>query len=336
MIPRTHPLRQTPAWQTELARAITDPAELLTALELDLGLLPAARRAAREFALRVPRGFVARMRKRDSHDPLFLQVMPLAAECRETPGFDPDPVGDRAAMAVPGLLHKYRGRVLLTATGACAVHCRYCFRRHFPYAEANPAAGEWRQALAYIDADAGIGEVILSGGDPLTLSDRRLSEFVAQLGAIPHVRRLRVHTRLPIVLPERVTAELLEWLSGTHLKTVVVVHANHANEIDTAVRAALLRLRASGVTLLNQTVLLRGVNDRARTLEDLSLALFDAGALPYYLHALDRVRGAAHFEVEDAAARAILAELNARLPGYLVPRLVRELAGAAGKTPLCL
>ncbi len=336
MIPRTHPLRQTPAWQTELARAITDPAELLKALELDLGLLPAARRAAREFALRVPRGFVTRMRKRDPHDPLLLQVMPLAAECVEAPGFDADPVGDRAAMAVPGLLHKYRGRVLLTATGACAIHCRYCFRRHFPYGEANPATGQWRQALAYIGADDSIGEVILSGGDPLTLSDRRLSEFVAQLGSIPHVRRLRVHTRLPIVLPERVTAELLDWLSTTHLKTVVVVHANHANEIDAGVRAALSRLRESGVTLLNQTVLLRGVNDRARSLEDLSLALFDAGALPYYLHALDRVRGAAHFEVEEAAARAILAELNARLPGYLVPRLVRELPGAPGKMPLCL
>ena len=226
--------------------------------------------------------------------------------------------------------------MLLTATGACAIHCRYCFRRHFPYGEANPAAGQWRPALAYLGADDSIGEVILSGGDPLTLSDRRLSEFVSQLGAIPHVRRLRVHTRLPIVLPERVTAELLDWLSATHLKTVVVVHANHANEIDGGVRAALLRLRECGVTLLNQTVLLRGVNDCVRTLEDLSLALFDAGALPYYLHALDRVRGAAHFEVEEAAACAILAELNARLPGYLVPRLVRELAGAAGKTPLCL
>jgi EF-P beta-lysylation protein EpmB len=262
--------------------------------------------------------------------------MPLAAECQAAPGFDTDPVGDRAAMAVPGLLHKYRGRVLLTVTGACAIHCRYCFRRHFPYGDANPAAGEWRQALAYIGADDSIGEVILSGGDPLTLSDRRLNEFVAQLGAIPHVRRLRVHTRLPVVLPERVTAELLDWLSSTHLKTVVVVHANHANEVDAGVRAALLRLRTSGVTLLNQAVLLRGVNDCVRTLEELSLALFDAGALPYYLHALDRVGGAAHFEVGEAAARAILAELNARLPGYLVPRLVREVAGATGKTPLCL
>jgi len=319
-----------------LARAITDPAELLEMLELNLGLLPAARLAAREFALRVPRGFVARMRKGDPHDPLLLQVMPLAAECREAPGFDADPVGDRPAMTVPGLLHKYRGRVLLTATGACAIHCRYCFRRHFPYGEANPATGQWRQALAYIGADDSISEVILSGGDPLTLSDRRLDEFVAQLGTIPHVRRLRVHTRLPIVLPERVTVELLDWLLATHLNTVVVVHANHANEIDAEVRAALLRLRASGITLLNQTVLLRGVNDCARTLENLSLALFDAGALPYYLHALDRVRGAAHFEVEEAAARAILAELNTRVPGYLVPRLVRELPGAPGKTPLCL
>jgi len=338
MISRTYLLRQTaiPTWQTALAQAITDPAELLKTLELDMRLLPAARRAAHDFALRVPRGFVARMRKRDPHDPLLRQVLPIGAECRETPGFGPDPVGDRAAMAVPGLLHKYQGRVLLTATGACAVHCRYCFRRHFPYGEANPAAGEWQEALAYIRADASISEVILSGGDPLTLSDRRLREFVAALAGIAHVARLRIHTRLPIVLPERVTAELLDWLTATRLKPIVVVHANHAQEIDAEVRAALARLRTAGVTLLNQSVLLRGVNDSAPVLANLSLALFDAGVLPYYLHMLDRVQGAAHFEVDAAEAATLMAELNARLPGYLVPRLVREVAGAPAKMPLSL
>ena len=336
MIPRTRLIRQTPDWQTALAQAITDPAELLALLQLDPELLPAARRAARDFALRVPRGFVARMRKGDAQDPLLCQVLPLGAECVETPGFGADPVGDRAAMTVPGVLHKYAGRALLTATGACAIHCRYCFRRHFPYAEANPAAAQWRQALDYLRADESIHEAILSGGDPLTLSDRRLREFVAPLAGIAHIERLRIHTRLPIVLPERVTTELLDWLTGTRLKPVMVVHANHAREIDGTVRAALTRLRDSGVTLLNQSVLLRGVNDSAETLAELSLALFDAGVLPYYLHALDRVRGAAHFEVDEVEARAIMTELNARLPGYLVPRLVRELAGAAGKTPLCL
>ena len=333
MIPRTRLLRQAPDWQGELAQVITDPAELLAMLELDPELLPAARRAAGEFALRVPRGFVARMRKGDAHDPLLRQVLPLVAECEAAPGFGDDPVGDRAAMTVPGVLHKYAGRALLTVTGACAVHCRYCFRRHFPYADANPAAGQWREALEYLRADGSIHEAILSGGDPLTLSDRRLGEFVTQLAGIPHIERLRIHTRLPVVLPERVTVELLDWLGATRLKPILVVHANHAQEIDDTVRAALLRLREAGVTLLNQSVLLRGVNDSAEALTELSLALFDAGALPYYLHALDRVRGAAHFEVDEAATCVIMAELNARLPGYLVPRLVREVAGAPAKMP---
>ena len=319
-----------------MAQAVTDPAELLTLLGLDPELLPAALRAADDFVLRVPRGFVARMRRGDPHDPLLRQVLPLAAECEAAPGFGDDPVGDRAAMTVPGVLHKYAGRALLTTTGACAVHCRYCFRRHFSYADANPAADQWRQALEYLRADGSIHEAILSGGDPLTLSDRRLREFVTQLAGIPHIERLRIHTRLPIVLPGRVTAELLDWLMGTRLKPIVVVHANHAQEIDGEVRAALTRLRDSGITLFNQSVLLRGVNDSTETLAELSLALFDAGVLPYYLHALDRVRGAAHFEVDEAATCVIMAELNARLPGYLVPRLVREVAGAPAKMPLFL
>jgi len=332
MIPGTAEIRQMPDWQIALREAIADPAELLDMLGLGREWLPAALAAARSFPLRVPRGFVARMRRGDVADPLLRQVLPLAEECREAPGFGTDPVGDWAAMTVPGVLHKYAGRALLTTTGACAVHCRYCFRRHFPYAEANPAAGEWRQALNYLRADPSLHEAILSGGDPLTLSDRRLSELVAQLAAIAHIERLRIHTRLPIVLPERVTAELLDGLSGTRLKPVMVVHANHAREIDATVRAALMRVRDAGVTLLNQSVLLRGVNDSTEALAELSLALFDAGVLPYYLHALDRVQGAAHFEVAEDAARTILAELNARLPGYLVPRAVREETGAPGKT----
>lgn len=336
MIPGTSVLRQVPTWQLLLADVITDPMELLAVVGLGEEWLPAAQAAARLFPLRVPRGFIARVRKGDAHDPLLRQVLPLAAECHETPGFSTDPVGDGAAMTVSGVLHKYAGRVLLTATGACAVHCRYCFRRHFPYAAANPAAGQWRQALEYLRADDSVHEVILSGGDPLTLSDRRLSEFVAQLAAIPHIDWLRIHTRLPIVLPERVTAELIDWLTATRLKPIVVVHVNHAQEIDGSVRAALARLHDAGVTLLNQAVLLRGVNDSAAALSDLSLALFDSGVLPYYVHMLDRVQGAAHFEVNEAEARTIVTELNARLPGYLVPRLVREVAGAPAKMPLSL
>jgi L-lysine 2,3-aminomutase len=271
------------------------------------------------------------MRRGDPHDPLLRQVLPLGAELVAAPGFSVDPVGDRDALRAPGVLHKYQGRVLLTATGACAVHCRYCFRRHFPYAQANASAEHWQAALDYVATNPDVREVILSGGDPLTLSDRRLAEFVQALEACAHVERLRLHTRLPVVLPERVTPELLAWLANTRLQTVVVIHANHAREIDDNVRLACARLRDSGATLLNQSVLLRGVNDSVEALATLSETLFAAGVLPYYLHLLDRVQGAAHFEVEDATARQLLAELNAGLPGYLVPRLVRELPGAPGK-----
>ena len=334
MIPGTHALRQMPTWQRELARAITDPAELLAVLGLGMEDLPAAQAAARLFGLRVPRGFVARMRPQDPRDPLLRQVLPLGDECLATEGFNQDPVGDRAAMVAPGVLHKYSGRVLLTVTGACAVHCRYCFRRHFPYHDANPSVNRRREALDYIAADDSIDEVILSGGDPLVLSDRRLAAFAEGLAEIPHVKRLRLHTRLPIVVPERVNEELLAWLGATRLAPIMVVHANHANEIDAAVRAGLARLKKGGVILLNQSVLLRGVNDNVDTLCALHKTLFDAGVLPYYLHLLDRVQGAAHFEVDEGTARRLHAALNARLPGYLVPRLVREVPGMPGKMPL--
>jgi EF-P beta-lysylation protein EpmB len=271
------------------------------------------------------------MHRGDPQDPLLRQVLPLAAECLSAPGFAIDPVGDLAAMTAPGVLHKYHGRVLLAVTGACAVHCRYCFRRHFPYAEANASSDHWTAALSYVAGDASVREVILSGGDPLAMGDRRLADLVRQLAQVDHVERLRIHTRLPIVVPARVTAALTDWLVGTRLKPVVVVHANHANEIDAAVQAALAHLRSSGVTLLNQSVLLRGVNDTVESLAALSESLFAVGVLPYYLHLLDRVQAAAHFEVEELRARQLLAGLAARLPGYLLPRLVREVAGAPGK-----
>ncbi len=334
MIPGSHVLRQVPTWQSALAEAVRDPAELLSLLNLGNEWLTPAQAAARLFPLRVPRGFVARMRKGDPHDPLLRQVLPLGEECLTSEGFGADPVGDLAAMTVPGVLHKYQGRVLLTATGACAVHCRYCFRRHFPYTDANPAVDQWQRALDYIARDASISEVILSGGDPLSLSERRLLELVRHLETITHVKRLRFHTRLPIVLPERVNPEFLAWFGAIKFKTVVVVHVNHANEIDEAVRSALMQLQAAGATLLNQSVLLRGVNDTADILEKLSENLFEAGVLPYYLHLLDKVQGAAHFDVPLAAAQQLMAELQARLPGYLVPRLVREISGAPGKVSI--
>jgi EF-P beta-lysylation protein EpmB len=274
------------------------------------------------------------MGKGDPNDPLLRQVLPLAAELESNPDFRADPVGDRAALAAPGVLHKYHGRVLLLVTGACAVHCRYCFRREFSYAESRASADEWRPALNYLANDASLREVILSGGDPLSLSDRRLGALLMALDRIPHLERLRVHSRQPIVLPERVDDGLLEVLNRTRLRRVLVIHANHPQEINHRVRAALARLAAAGVILFNQSVLLRGVNDSAATLVELSEALFAARVLPYYLHLLDRVRGAAHFEVKETEASAIMKVVRQRLPGYLVPRLVREKPGQPTKTPV--
>ena len=321
-------------WQRELAQAVSDSRRLLQMLELPASMASDADYGAADFSLRVPRGYVARMRKGDACDPLLRQVLPVAAEAIETPGFHRDAVGDLAAMPVPGLLHKYQGRALLVTTGACAIHCRYCFRRHFPYAEANPAQEHWAPALDYIAADTSLREVILSGGDPLSLHDARLAALSRSLQAIPHLKYLRVHTRLPIVLPERVDDALLGWLSESRLKPIMVVHANHAHEIDAAVRSALGRLAAAGVTLFNQSVLLAGVNDSAEALADLSLALFDAGVTPYYLHLLDRVQGTAHFEVSETRAQELMQRLRTRLAGYLVPRLVREQQGAPFKLVL--
>ena len=323
-----------PTWQQALAAAISDPLELLTCLQLDLSWLPQARAAARLFPLRVPRGFVARMRPRDPHDPLLRQVLPLGEELAITPDYHFDPVGDHDSRKATGVLQKYAGRVLLIATGACAVHCRYCFRRHFPYADDTASTGGWEEALAALRIDTSVREVILSGGDPLNLNDRRLEDLTRALTEIPHIKRLRIHTRLPVVLPERVDAGLLQWLTAVPLQKVMVLHINHTHEIDATVRKACRDIAATGTTLLNQAVLLKGVNDDPLTLATLSEELFASGVLPYYLHMLDRVQGAAHFEVDEARARAILHSLMGELPGYLVPRLVREIPGAASKTPV--
>jgi EF-P beta-lysylation protein EpmB len=323
------------AWQRELSLAITRPDALISALGLDPALLGGANAGARAFALRVTPGFLSRMRRGDANDPLLRQVLPLGAELEEQGGYVADPLQEGEFTRAPGLLKKYAGRALLITTQACAVHCRYCFRREFPYADQqeDPGAGRWSAALAAIAADPSIEEVILSGGDPLSLSDARLASLTDAIGAMPQVRRLRVHTRQPIVLPARVDEGLLAWLRGIRLPTVFVLHANHANEIDDSVRTACARLRGAGITLLNQSVLLRGVNDDVDCLADLSRALFDAGITPYYLHLPDRVRGTAHFDVPEAEAQRLVAALAARLSGYLVPRLVREVPGAASKVP---
>jgi EF-P beta-lysylation protein EpmB len=339
MIPATTLPRHLspPAWQKALQACVSDPRALAVALGLDEAWLADARRAAERFPLRVPASYLARIRRGDPDDPLLRQVLPLAAELVETPGYVNDPVGDLRSLAGTGVLHKYHGRALLVTTGACAIHCRYCFRREFPYAEQHAGARGFAGALALIRADTSITEVLLSGGDPLTLGDRRLGQLLGELAEIPHLQRVRVHTRLPVVLPERIDAGFVAmWRAVPRLQRIVVIHANHAQELAGAadVHAALAALRDCGTTLLNQSVLLRGVNDSTAALEALSLALFEAGVLPYYLHLLDPVRGAAHFDVPAAEAQALHAELTARLPGYLVPRLVREVAGAPAKTML--
>lgn len=326
--------RPTEAWRQSLKRAIRDPLDLCRRLDLPPELEPAAVRAAELFPLFAPLEFVARIRPRDPVDPLLLQVLPLGAEREDQAGFTADPVGDAAALRAAGLLQKYRGRALLLASGTCAVHCRYCFRRHFPYGESAGAADDWQAALEAIENDPTIEEIILSGGDPLTLVDEQLAVLVARLAEIPHVRRLRVHSRLPIVIPSRVTDDMLAWLCGTRLTPVMVIHSNHAAELDAAVADALARISKAGALLLNQAVLLRGVNDSADALADLSERLVDLRVTPYYLHQLDRVAGAAHFEVSETRGLELMAALRARLPGYAVPRYVREVAGETGKRVL--
>lgn len=322
------------SWQNLLARSITDPRQLLDRLQLDPALLDGAIAASADFPLRVPEPYLQRMQPGDPNDPLLRQVLPLGEELLEQPGFIMDPLGEKETNARPGIIHKYHGRLLLIVSGGCAVNCRYCFRRHFPYGDNNLSSEEWQQALDYIRNDQSIREVIYSGGDPLAATDKRLAWLTRELAAIPHVRRLRVHTRLPVVIPQRVTSELIDALCGTRLPVSMVLHCNHANELDQALGEAVQQLRQAGVMLLNQSVLLKGVNDNIEDLVSLSETLGDHGIMPYYLHVLDHVKGAQHFHVDDRTAKELATRMVARLPGFLVPRLVREIAGEASKTAL--
>ncbi|WP_295401214.1 EF-P beta-lysylation protein EpmB [uncultured Thiocystis sp.] len=326
---------ETAAWKQALAASFTEVAALLDSLGLDGKDFPDLDRTSPlAFRLLVPRAFAALMRPGDPNDPLLRQVLPRVAERAGSDGYVNDPVGDAAADRGHGLLQKYAGRALLIATGACAIHCRYCFRRHFPYAAMGSAAMRDASALARIAADRSLSEAILSGGDPLMRDDRSLERLIAELDGIGHLRRLRIHTRLAVVLPNRVTERLCATLGGSRLTPVVVIHANHPNELGPAAEQAVQRLRRAGVTVLNQSVLLRAVNDDSTTLRQLSERLFQCGALPYYLHQLDPVAGAAHFQVTDPCAIALIASLREQLPGYLVPRLVREIPGAGSKIPI--
>jgi EF-P beta-lysylation protein EpmB len=324
-------------WKRSLARAIRDPVELLRRLSLPDSLLPdgflgGSNRAAGEFPLLVPESYLARMRPGDPTDPLLRQVLPLGEELEPVAGFSFDAVEDAEFRRAPGLLQKYAGRALLIAAGSCAVHCRYCFRRHYPYGIEPRRLQDWEPAIAQLESDLSVSEVLLSGGDPLMLGDERFGELIRRLDGIAHLRRLRIHTRLPIVLPDRVTDELLKILSRMRMTPIVVVHANHAAELNGDCAAALRSLREFGLLTLNQAVLLRGVNDSVDALAELSETLIDLGVTPYYLHQLDRVAGAAHFEVPIERGRQLIAQLRRRVPGYAVPRYVREVPGESSKT----
>ena len=334
-----HPVRadvlpEPSSWQAAMRAAVRDPVELCRMLQLSAAYGEGALPGARQFSVFAPREYIAKMAPGDPADPLLRQVLPLAAEAETTAGYSADPVGDAPATIRPGLIQKYPGRVLMVTTGACAVHCRYCFRRHFPYTQAGHGPGAWQPVLRHIASDTTINEVILSGGDPLTLADETLAQWTQQLAGVAHLRRLRVHTRLPIMIPQRVTPGLLEALRPARLATIVVVHANHPAELDGLVGDALGRLAAAGIPLLNQAVLLKGVNDDLQTLEQLCLRLIDNRVMPYYLHQLDPVRGAAHFEVPIQQGRDLIRGLRSRLPGYAVPRFVQDIPGRSAKTVL--
>lgn len=328
-------LHQEQNWQSQLSDLITDPLELLNLLELSTDqLLSGAILASEQFKLRVPRAFVGKMNIRDPLDPLLLQVLPHHLELEDHPEFVTDPLGEEAANQIAGVLHKYQSRFLLTLTGACAIHCRYCFRRHFPYQENLPKNDDWENIKQYIEQNPHINEVILSGGDPLTLNNRKIALWLERLASLPQIKILRIHSRVPIVIPNRIDDELISILKNSRLRIVVVVHSNHAAELDDFTCSKLLQLSLHHITVLNQAVLLKGVNDSAETLNELSLRLFDARVMPYYLHVLDKVKGAQHFDLDSSKIDQIYSDVLASLPGYLVPKLVREIAGEKNKTPL--
>lgn len=315
--------------------SFSDPVSLLKYLELPLENFEDDIKARQLFPMRVPRSFAARMRKGDPQDPLFVQVFTSRNEFASAQGFSTDPLEEQNNKQ-SGILHKYQNRLLLLVRGGCAVNCRYCFRRHFPYADNHLNKRQWQDALNYILANPQIDEVIYSGGDPLMAKDDFLAWLTKQVEAIPHIKRIRIHTRLPVVIPSRITTELISWFTQSRLKPVMVLHVNHANEIDETLAVAMQKLRQAGVTLLNQAVLLKGVNDTVSAQIALNEGLFEIGVMPYYLHVLDKVQGAEHFDLPDRAAKELMRELIKRQPGYLVPKLVREIGGQPGKTPLDL
>lgn len=326
------PVTASAKWKQSLANLLRDPDELCDLLDLYGNQRDEVKAACGSFPLRIPRPYLSRIKGGDLQDPLLLQALPQAAELTETVGYVADPLEEADFTPVQGLLHKYHGRVLVVLNGSCAIHCRYCFRRHFPYQEHQISAQHWQEILDYIAADESITEVIFSGGDPLTVNDKILAKRCEDLAEITHIKTLRLHSRLPIMIPQRIDSDCLQWMEATRLQIVMVIHCNHAQEIDAEVESVLNDLANIGVVLLNQSVLLKGVNDSVEALEALSRRLFECRTLPYYLHLLDKVQGAAHFDVPETQAHQLRDELGARVAGYLVPKFVREQANESSKT----
>jgi len=323
------------SWQSQMINSVRDADELCRLLGLSPDQLKLSDNAVRQFPISVPRAFINLMEPGDPLDPLLLQVINQNKEDFRPEGFSADPVDESHFMAAPGLIHKYPGRALMIVSGKCAINCRYCFRRSFPYSENNPGRSQWQQAFDYIRKNTSLTEVIFSGGDPLSASDRHLAWLAEQLGQIKHLKRLRIHTRLPVVIPERICDDFLNWIKETRLKVQLVLHINHPNEISSELETVLQKLTPLGIHTLNQSVLLKGINDDVDTLQKLQEKSFEAGILPYYLHLLDPVEGASHFDVPEETAVNLITQIRARLPGYLVPRLAVELPGKTNKTILC-
>ena len=334
MLNSPQPIAITSDWKLELSQSVTTIDELLDSLDLDKKALSTSQQAAIDFPLRVPRPFIARMQPNNPNDPLLLQVLPVKAELTIIEGYSQDPLDEATHNPIAGIVHKYANRLLLVISPACAINCRYCFRRHFPYEENRQSKEQWQSALDYIRSDKEINEVIYSGGDPLAANDHFLAWLTEQIANIAHIKRLRIHTRLPVVIPSRIDQTFLSWATATRLKPIVVLHINHSNEIDNDVAASIKRLQDCGIKVLNQSVLLRGINDSADCLAELSEKLFDCDVMPYYLHLLDPVAGASHFDIDENHAKTIYAELQAILPGFLVPKLVREVPHQKSKTTI--
>jgi L-lysine 2,3-aminomutase len=318
-------------WQRELAHAVRDPVELCHLVGLSTSIVDETVRSAHGFSILVPRPYLARIRVGDANDPLLLQILPRGSELSQTPGFTPDPLGETAALCGPGLLWKYQNRILILTTQTCAVHCRFCFRRHFSFNKSLQSPSRWDDICHQVAADPSIHEIILSGGDPLTISDDRLSRIAAKFAQIHHLQRLRIHTRMPVLIPQRVCDELISWIKSTRLATIMVIHVNHPAEIDAGVATALGRMVDAGIPVLSQGVLLAGINDNLGVLTELYERLANLRVMPYYLHQLDPVAGAAHFQVPIAKGKELIDQLRAKLPGYAVPRYVRETSGCASK-----